>query len=75
MPNGLDYSYAIPHVNGTPNPGYEHSNTPSINNLNVTSTIMHVNSNLELASVGNNPVSKTPGLKVNVRLDYSNSSQ
>jgi hypothetical protein len=66
MANGLDYSFVIPNINGHPNQAFEHSNTPSVNNLNVvSSTIMHVNSNLELAAMGRNGSSKAPapGLK------------
>lgn len=53
MPNGLDFSYAIPQVNGSTNYGYEH---PSMDNLRVTSSkIMHVDSNLNIRGLAIDP--------------------
>lgn len=56
MPTGLDFSFAIPHIDGNSNIAFDHSNGSSINNLNVVSSnIMHVDSNMELSSMANNP--------------------
>jgi hypothetical protein len=68
MANGLDFSYVIPDMNGTPNQGFERSNNPSMNNLNVVSSnLMHVNSSLELSSMTSNQGLKAPGLMFRVR--------
>lgn len=60
MPNGLDYSFVLPQINGTPNQAYEHSNNASTDNLQVASSkIMHVNSNLDLTKIDPNPSPQT----------------
>lgn len=74
MPTGLDFSFTIPNVDGNLNDGYDHSNASSINNLHAASSnFMHVNSNIDLANMGNGHVLKPPGKEGVINLNLSDS--
>jgi hypothetical protein len=67
MPQGLDFSFAIPQVDGSSNYAFDHSNASSLNNLNVVSSnIMPVNSNMNVSEMDNgylSPPSELRGMK------------